>query len=134
MRTFNEEELKIIKKVVKESLTISETRKNLIKNNFSIGFYTLRRLINEYNICTNHFRPGKGHQNDKWTKYKICPICNKTFTVTRHNHKQITCQRSCGNKLFSGLNGSNYKGGYAIYRKTCFEKYEYKCLVCDEIF
>lgn len=75
---------------------------------------------------------------------KICPICEKPFTVSIQTDKvkeQITCSHSCANTYFrSGINnGSHAKAiigevspSSMSYRTICFYYHKKVCVVCGE--
>lgn len=71
-------------------------------------------------------------KSKKWIRFIIlysnpCPICGNL----KKDINNTTCSHSCANTYFrSGKNHPNYTGN--DYRKICFDKYLYKCLVCDE--
>lgn len=91
----------------------------------------IKKLLKDKN--TDHFtRKGL---NTKYPKYqKICPVCQKTFTARQGAPREkTTCSHSCSNTYFrSGVDNPNWKDVGGSYRKTCFEKYKHKCLICNE--
>lgn len=64
---------------------------------------------------------------------KICPNCEKSFTVrnTRSNKNQITCSTGCYNSFFrSGKDSPNYIHGASTYRNKAIKYYGHKCVRC----
>lgn len=62
-----------------------------------------------------------------------CPVCNKTFTVSKTNSKEskkVTCSYSCSNTYFrSGVNNPNWKYG-GSYRERAIKEYGCSCQLC----
>lgn len=111
-----------LKKVVKESKTLSDTCK---KMGCEGSYGNIKRLIKKYSINISHFtqvRTGK--------EKRTCPVCEKVFEAWPHN-KKVTCGYSCSNTHFrTGVNNGQWKD--SAYRTTCFSKHEKKCVICGE--
>jgi len=123
-------DIELIKKVIVTSKSIYETTKKLRKQGQSITPKSLRKLVKEHNIPIEHLLV---YRKIPIIYTKICPKCKKKFQVPFP--RQIACSRSCANKTNkSGENHRDWKGGFSpgYYRKICFEKYDHKCLVCNE--
>jgi len=124
MKTYNIEEFK---KVVANSLSIFQ-----VMRQFHVARTTANKLIEKNNISIKHFQP-MGTREHKHRVLKNCPVCEKEFLTHNYRKPQVTCSRSCANVHFnSGIKGDRCINGNTIYRKTCFEHYEHKCLICNE--
>jgi hypothetical protein len=57
---------------------------------------------------------------------KPCPVCHKPFKGS-----STTCSHACANTHFrSGRDSPRWKD--SVYRSTCFEVHEKKCIICGE--
>ena len=107
---------------------------NIITDHFGFSKkygYIIKEKMLEYDI---QFLNTKRKTNTIYQEIiKICPICNKKFNTKVGSSKEKTvCSRACANTYFrSGINNPNYKG--KDYRKLCFNNYDKKCAICNEV-
>jgi len=109
-----------------------------------VGYSKAKKIINDFNLNTDHFDNGKSKKIKYEKIEKECPICKKNFeTFNGGKRERATCSISCSNTLFrSGKNNGNWKSideydkrksRYSIkYREICFQNHKHLCIVCEE--
>ena len=121
------------KKIVSECKSKSQICVNLGYKVNGSGLRKVNLLIEEYNIDVSHFDVYWYHKEKAYPIIeKECPICGNVFeTKLGHKKEKTTCSRGCSNTYFrTGENHGNWKED--VYRSTCFEFHEKKCVVCGE--
>lgn len=84
------------------------------------------RALSAANLTRHERMCPKNEKNQR-----VCPVCQKMFSVDAGQHNQVTCSHGCSNTHFrSGPNNGNWKTD--TYATTCFYYHEKKCVVCPE--
>ena len=74
----------------------------------------------------------KKNYEEKYFIVKVCPVCKKTFKVSRSARPQTTCSYECSNTYFrSGENNGMYNKA-KDYATIAFRYHEHKCCICGE--
>jgi len=140
----NEQE---IRKIFEESKSKSDASKALYGFSNGSALNRVNSLIKQYNIDISHFDRGASKKTLYPKIIKKCPVCDKDFeTQEGHPKQKRTCSYGCANSHFRTKegNGQYALGVYAkntgtsclngygtVYRALCFNKYDYKCALCD---
>jgi len=129
-----------LKQAVQTCETLSQVCTAFGYSNHGRNTKRARAVLDSLEIDYSHFREGVASKVYEYTK--VCPNCNKEFTVlsNRDGNKKVTCSYSCANKYFSWKQGAkNYTGSedQISYRDILFnylKKYNIPiaCAVCNE--
>ena len=104
--------------IVKDSWTCNEVMKRT-----KFCRLKVKRLLQKYNIDTNHFiKTGKRTRVRKMYD-KQCVACKKEFT-TQHS-KQTFCSHKCSNSYIP-------HNPVSQYQTVCFKYHKKECVVCRE--
>ena len=121
-----------LKQIVVESHSYADCIRALEWNDNGIERRKLKSILDEYNICRDHF---DSQYNKKLRlKYeeitKLCPVCDKPFVTKKdHPREQTTCSKSCSNTYFNGISRNI---NITNHRTICFRHHDKKCVICGE--
>lgn len=134
------EDLIKLAEIIHTSHTLSEVCETYGYSNHGRNTARLRKVLLDNDIDCTHFRRHKAVTSITYDK--ICPNCNKSFTVKsgRDGDKKVCCTSICANKYFSWKQGGkNYIGAKdnTDYRDLIFSyltrnDLAIECIVCKE--
>ena len=122
-----------MEKAIIESVCFKEVSEKIYGYSHSRLNKKIRDFAEMHGISLEHF--SKNGKPKKKEVDRICPVCNKVFTILEGAKKQrITCSHSCSNTHFrSGKDNGSWKDDdKANYRTVCWRYHKKECIVCGE--
>jgi hypothetical protein len=129
-----------LNQIVQTSETLSQVCNAFSYSNNGRNTKRVRSILDNLGIDYSHFREGIAKRVYEYAK--VCPNCNKEFTVlsNRDGNKKVTCSHACANKYFAWKQGAkNYTGASdsVNYRDILFNYLKINnlpivCVVCGE--